>query len=659
LYKILGMLFSKFTIPNRYKLLIGFSKWFLLFSFIIRILFMIWNRSEVSFSLISLFKTFGLGLFFDIGVLSFIWFFSTLYLLFLPKKWIGSLVDKVFIYSFFSLTLLILVFTFFAEITFWDEFKSRFNFVAVDYLIYTFEVVQNINQSYPLVILIPSMLFIAFLVFYYFYKLHHFKDVFQDKIPFSIRVVPFITSLTVVLVYVFFVTNADAEWSKNRFNNEISKAGIYSFFAELRNNKLDFPTFYSTISTQKAFLTVRHDLADANSNYLRNDFSIKRQIINSKQSNQTPNVVFILMESLSAEFMKEFGNDKAITPFMDELAQRSLLFTNLYATGNRTVRGMEAITLSIPPTPGSSIVKRPDNANLFTISNVFNAKNYQCNFFYGGDGYFDNMNAFYGGNGFDIYDRGRGSILSDAIKTTRHNIEDDEVTFENAWGVCDEDIYNKMIKVADEQYAKGKPFFNFVMTTSNHKPYTYPDKKIVIPSGTGRNGAVQYSDFALKKLFEAAKNKPWFHNTIFILVADHCASSASKDEIDVKNYHIPAIIYGASIPTLKVDKLCSQIDLFPTLFSLLKWNYTSDFYGKDVLNESFEERTFMGTYLKLAMMKNDHSVMILSNQKKEHQYIWNPKDNSLQNVPIQQDFKEETISYYQTADYLFTNHRLN
>lgn len=248
------MLFSKFAIPNRYKLLLGFSKWFLLFSFIIRIIFIIWSRLEVSLSLIPLFKTFGLGLFFDIGVLSFIWFFSTLYLLILPKKWIGSLLDKTFIYSFFSLTLLILVFTFFAEITFWDEFKSRFNFVAVDYLIYTFEVVQNINQSYPLVILIPSMLFIAFLVFYYFYKLHHFKDVFQDKIPFSIRVVPFITSLTVVLVYVFFVTNADAEWSKNRFNNEISKAGIYSFFAELRKINLIFQLSTRPFLHKKRFL---------------------------------------------------------------------------------------------------------------------------------------------------------------------------------------------------------------------------------------------------------------------------------------------------------------------------------------------------------------------------------------------------------------------
>jgi phosphoglycerol transferase MdoB-like AlkP superfamily enzyme len=652
------MLLPKITISNRYKLLVGFSNWFLLFSFVIRVIFTIWNSKEVSLSLISMLKTVGFGLFFDIGVLSFIWVFSTFYLLILPKKWIGSLLDKVFIYTFFSLTILILVFTFFAEITFWDEFKSRFNFVAVDYLIYTFEVVQNINQSYPLIILIPSMIFITFLVFYYFVKRNYFKMVFQDKIPFSLRIVPFVATITISLTYVFFVSNADAEWSKNRFNNEISKAGIYSFFAELRNNKLDFPTFYTTISNRDAFINVRADLQENNSSYLANGFSIKRNINDSTEINQNPNVIFILMESMSAEFMKEFGNDTAITPFMDELAQKSLFFSALYATGNRTVRGMEAVTLSIPPTPGSSIVKRPDNANLFTISNVFKERNYQCNFFYGGDGYFDNMNAFYGGNGFDIYDRGRGSILSDAIKTTRHNIEDKEVTFENAWGVCDEDIYNKMIKVADEQYSKRKPFFNFVMTTSNHKPYTYPDKKIAIPSGTGRNGAVQYADFSLKLLFEEAKNKPWFKNTIFILVADHCASSAGKDEIDVKNYHIPAIIYGPSIPIQKVDKLCSQIDLFPTLFSLLHWDYTSDFYGKNILNENFEQRAFMGTYLKLAMMKKNHAVMILSNQKKEHQYRWNPSTNSLLNVPMQQDFKNQTIAFYQSADYLFTNHRL-
>lgn len=619
---------------------------------------MIWNRSEVSFDFLSILKTFGIGLLFDVGVLSFIWVVSTFYLLLMPKKLIGSSIDKGLIYVLSGITLLVLMFTFFAEITFWDEFKSRFNFVAVDYLIYTYEVVQNINQSYPLIILIPSMLFLSFLVFYYFIKKNYFRTVFQDKSSVITRILPFVASVIVSSVYVFFINNADAEFSKNRYTNEISKAGIYSFFAELRNNKLDFPTFYTTVSNEIAFSSTRDSLAEDNATFVVKDFSIKRKISDSLAINSKPNVVLILMESMSAEFMKEFGNNLSITPFMDELAQNSLFFTNLYATGNRTVRGMEALTLSIPPTPGSSIVKRPNNADLFTISNVFKEKNYRCNFFYGGDGYFDNMNAFFGGNGFDIYDRGRGSILSDAIKTTRNNIDDEEVTFENAWGVCDEDIYSKMIKIADEHYAKEMPFFNFVMTTSNHKPYTYPDKKIIIASGTGRNGAVQYADFALKQFFEQVKNKPWYKNTVFIIVADHCASSAGKDEIDVKNYHIPAIIFGQSIPVQKVDKLCSQIDLFPTLFSLLHWNYTSNFYGKNVMNQNFEQRAFMGTYLKLALMKKDHSVMILSNQKKEHQYKWNPNDNQLSSVPIQLPFKEQTISFYQTADYLFTNNQL-
>ena len=575
----------------------------------------------------------------------------------MPKKWIGSIVDKSLIYFFFTLTVLLFVFTFFAEITFWDEFKCRFNFVAVDYLIYTFEVVKNINESYPLVILIPAMLLITFGILFVFKKRGSFRETFSTKTPFKTRIIPFIIALLIAGFYVAYIKNADAEWSENRYTNEISKAGIYSFFAELRNSKLDYETFYETLPTDEAFAIVRANLKNPQTKFDADSISIRRTISDSLASEQRPNVVFVLMESMSANFMREFGNDKAITPFMDKLAQESLLFSNLYATGTRTVRGMEAVTLSIPPTPGSSIVKRPNNANLFTIASVFKQKNYQCNFFYGGDGYFDNMNAYFGGNGFDIYDRGRGSILSDEIKAKRYTISDNEVTFENAWGACDEDMYKKLIAVADKYHAEKKPFLNFVMTTSNHRPFTYPDKKIAIPSGTSRNGAVQYADFALQQLFEKSKNKPWFKNTIFVVIADHCASSAGKDEIDVANYHIPAMIYGANIKPEKIEKLCSQIDVFPTLFGLLNWNYESNFYGQDVRTTSFEPRAFLGTYLKLGYMKNDE-IMILSNQKKKHFYKWNKETNGLNKIPMNNSFSKEAISWYQTADYLFTHKKL-
>lgn len=620
---------------------------------------MFWQLSEIDITVFNLLKILSFGLLFDIGVLSFLFVISTLYILLVPKKYIGSIVDKIFIYFGFLVTLLIFVFTFFAEITFWEEFKCRFNFVAVDYLIYTFEVVQNIHESYPLYILIPSMLIITGIIYFYFVKNDFFNKTFTTKISFKNRIIPFLFSVALMLFYLFSISNSNADWSKNRYNNEISKAGIYSFFAELRNNKLDFKTFYNSISDELAFQLVRNNLKEENARFLANEFSIKRKIKDSLDSDLKPNVVFILMESMSASFMTEFGNEKKITPFLDSIANKSLFFKNLQATGNRTVRGMEAVTLSIPPTPGQSIVKRPNNSNLYTISNVFKSKNYQCNFFYGGDGYFDNMNAFYGGNGFDIYDRGRGSVLSDKIKTTRHNIDDNEVTFENAWGICDEDIYNKMIKVADEYHKKKKPFLNFVMTTSNHRPYTYPENKINIPSGTGRDGAVKYSDFALQQMLKKVKNKPWFKNTIFVFVADHCASSAGKDEIDVENYHIPAIIYGQNlIQPQKVTKLCSQIDVFPTLFGQLHWSYTSNFFGTDVLSKNYQERALIGTYLKLALQK-DKVITILSNKKTNTRYNWYKESNKLKVVPNNKTELNETISWYQTADYLYLNNKLN
>lgn len=647
----------QFQLPKRFKLLFDFSIWFLLFSLLLRVILIVWQFSEVNHSVFGLLKTILCGVFFDLGVLSFVWLISSFYLLLMPKKWIGSVVDKTLIYFFFTLTLLIFIFTFFAEITFWDEFKCRFNFVAVDYLIYTFEVVNNINESYPLVFLIPAMLLITFGILFVFKKRGSFSETFSTKISFKTRIILFVTAIVVAGFYVAFIKNADAEWSENRYTNEISKAGIYSFFAELRSSKLDYETFYEKISTKEAFAITRGNLKNPQTKFEADSISIRRNITDSLASEQRPNVVFVLMESMSANFMREFGNDKTITPFMDKLAQESVLFSNLYATGTRTVRGMEAVTLSIPPTPGSSIVKRPNNTNLFTIASVFKQKNYQCNFFYGGDGYFDNMNAYFGGNGFDIYDRGRGSILSDEIKAKRYTISDDEVTFENAWGACDEDMYNKLIKVSDKYHAEKKPFLNFVMTTSNHRPFTYPDKKIAIPSGTSRNGAVQYADFALQQLFEKAKDKPWFKNTIFVVIADHCASSAGKDEIDVANYHIPAMIYGANIKPEKISKLSSQIDVFPTLFGLLNWNYESNFYGQNVRDISFEPRAFLGTYLKLGYMKNDE-IMILSNQKKKHFYKWNKETNGLNKIQMNESFLKEAISGYQTADYLFTHKKL-
>lgn len=628
-------------------------------STLIRLIFVVWVFKEIDLSFFKIANTFLIGFLFDLGTVSFFALPYALYLLLLPRRWHGSIFDRIVTWFAYSLGLVIFLFSFFAEITFWEEFKNRFNFIAVDYLIYTYEVVKNINESYPIPLLVSGILILTAVLLFITVRMGIFKKTFQSESTFGEKLFPTLLVFGTVLVFALFVKNKDAEQFENRYNNEIAKTGIYSFFAAFQNNELSFTDFYKTLPVNEAFTEVKNEFKKRGDSLLFPEKELIYRNISNTDSlpEERPNVIFICVESLSAKFLGSFGNTENITPTLDSLANHSLFFTNLFATGTRTVRGMEAITLSIPPTPGRSIVKRENNQQLFTIGEVFRQKGYNRNFFYGGDGYFDNMNSFFGGNGFNIVDRGRGFLLDASITTTRTNIEDDEVTFENAWGIADEDIYNKVIKVADEAHSVGKPFFDFVMTTSNHRPYTYPEGKIDIPSGSGRSGAVKYTDYAIGEFLKKARQKEWFKNTVIIIMADHCASSAGRQELDVKNYHIPALILNLpNTPPLKIDKMASQIDIFPTLFSLLNWNYNSNLYGTDILKMKPEEaRAFVGTYRKLGLLKGNDKVMVLGDKKVSNFYQWNRETNEL--LPLKEDetFLKEIISNYQTADYLFSN----
>jgi len=648
--------------PMRFTLFKAYIGLFLILSFIVRCSFFIWNFSEVDKEAFTLIETFGIGFLFDIATISFFAIPYLAYLLFFPKRFYGSIVDKIITYFGFSIGVLIIFFSFFGEFTFWDEFQRRYNFIAVDYLIYTYEVVKNINESYPLPILISAMLVLVLTSIFIVYRFGYFNKMFKSETTFKPKLIASFPWIIIVVISMLFITNKQADFSENRYNNELAKSGIYSFFAAFRNNELPYNEFYKTIPKEEAFKTVKASLLNSKNAFGNaNINSIYRTILNTDSISKSikPNVIFICIESLSGDFLKEFGNKSNITPTLDSLANKSLFFKNLYATGTRTVRGMEAITLSIPPTPGRSIVKRKNNQDLFTIGEVFKQKGYERNFFYGGDGYFDNMNTYFGGNGFNIVDRGRGFLLDKNITTTRTNIEDDEVTFENAWGVCDMDIYNKVLKEADKAYVTGKPFFDFVMTTSNHKPYTYPEGKIDIPSGTGRNGAVKYTDYAIGQFIKKAQQKPWFKNTVFVIMSDHCASSAGRWELDVKNYHIPALIFN--LPNQqpeKINKLASQIDVFPTLFSALHWNYKSNLFGNDIMSmQPQDERAFIGNYRKLGYLK-DNKILILDEQKNANFYSWNPSDNSLTTIPSEESFEKKSISFYEVSDDLYRNEGL-
>lgn len=559
-------------------------------------------------------------------------------LLFLPKHR-----DKIrywlFAFVMFLFVVLILQ-NAISEYFFWNEFGVKYNFIAVNYLVYTNEVIGNIMESYPVVPLFSGLFIIAGIVTYFILKeSRSYIDsipTFVEKIKISgIYFVLFGLSL---LAIPFLATK---ENSQNIFSNELQSNGIYKFYLAFMNSELDYFKFYKTLPEKEVYAMLGQQIPG-----LTGESTLRE--IKSVAAENHKNVVLITIESYSADFMKTYGNDKNITPFLDSLATKSLLFTNFYASGNRTVRGLEAVTLCIPPTAGESVVKRQDNKDKFSTGSVFKAKGYRVKYLYGGDAFFDNMEDFFSANGYDIVDK----------KT----LLPQEITFSNVWGVCDEDMANKAIRVMNEEARTGQPFFNHWMTVSNHRPFTYPNNKIDIPGDVkSREGGVKYTDYALNKFFTMAKKQPWFANTVFVIVSDHCASSAGKTELPVDKYRIPAMIYSPGfIQPQRYTNLMSQIDIMPTLFGLLNFNYQSKFFGQDVLKTDYKPRALIGTYQDLGMIKDNVLTIISPKQEvKQFELTLLPKAGVEPDFQIYYDQKplkkertdlvHETISYYQVA----------
>ena len=547
-----------------------------------------------------------------------------------------------------------------SEYFFWNEFGIRYNFIAVDYLIYTTEVIGNIMESYPVVPLFSGVFVVVLALTIFLYK----KTIATlETIPNLKEKGLFLGGYVALFLLSLWATpKFDEIKSNNVFVQEIRANGVYKFYYAFTHSELDFFQFYPTLPEEEARSTFFSNFMIPYPGFgecgFRN-FAPIRELpypVEGEDDEQHKNVVLISVESLSAEFMAAYGNTEGITPFLDSLAQKSIFLTNLYATGNRTVRGLEALTLCVPPTPGESIVKRKDNKNKFTTGSVFKSKGYSVKYLYGGYSYFDNMKDFFGGNGYEIVDR--------------DNFTPEEITFANIWGVSDEDMARKAIKEMNAQAKTGKPFFNHWMTVSNHRPFTYPEGRIDIPgTAKSRQGGVKYTDYALKLFFELAKKESWFKDTVFVIVADHCASSAGRTELPLDRYRIPCLIYADFLEAEQIDKLASQIDVMPTVMELLNFSYESKFLGQNIRTWYYQPRAYIATYRELGYLTPD-TLSIIKPLREQIQYKIVPEaEQPKVELPIfyqqlkvaQPDGKlmKKCISAYETTYFLLKNGELD
>lgn len=530
-----------------------------------------------------------------------------------------------------------------AEFFFFQEFDARFNLVAVDYLIYPHEVLINIWETYPVlpVLLVVGVMAAGILKLLW----PAWRQGLEQHPPLRSRLLWALGhGLLATLVALSFSTDT-LSFSSNRVSNELLANGISSLFRAFHTNELNFPAYYRTMEPDQAFSLLRQELGQGSGAFASTDIQDLRQLHAAQAKGLgSLNVVVIVEESMGAGFVGAYGDDRGLTPNFDALSRQGLLFANAYATGTRTVRGLEAISASFPPIPSESIIKRPGSEGISTWGRVMAEQGYQTSFLYGGYGLFDNMNHFFGSNGFALSDR--SDIPSPG--------------FANIWGVSDEDLLGHALDYFDTQAKSGQPFFSIIMSTSNHTPYTFPEGVEGVPAkGGGRMAGIRYADYALGRFFAQAPEHDWFANTVFVVVADHDARVYGRAQVPLKHYRIPLLVYAPSlIAPQVVETATSQMDIAPTVLGLLGLPYTAPFFGEDVLHLAPGQihPILVNHNHDVALLAGDRLVVLGLNRATDS-YHYDGAADRLEAIPADQGLLDLATAYYQGAFDLFQSHR--
>lgn len=510
----------------------------------------------------------------------------------------------------------------FVEYFFFEEFDARFNHVALDYVLFPGEVVGNVWESYPVPLYVGLALLGGAALAYVVQRFLRGSTVAPRAWP--RRVLGASAALGAGVAAVVLLCVIPPRASGDRATDEVTANGLVQLVRAYQTAGLDYASYYRTVPEPELAALAKSevglpDLADP----ARTFRAVERRA-------KPLDVVVVLGESFGSEFVGSLNGPKNCTPGLDRWSKNGLYLTNVVPTGNRTVRGLEGVLCSFVPLPGDSIWKRDKSDDVASIARVLKADGYRTEFVYGGDGAFDGMKSFALRNGWDQFHE--DSLVGDSSFP--------EDAFRTIWGVADETMFDALLERQRAAARDGVRFFGTALTVSNHKPYLTPDSsmtglrgdKLVAaawqaavllalsvlawrwfsrrgktaatatvlavvwpaflvaawtkaqPRDT-RENAVRYADRALAEYLDRAKAEGLLEHTVVLFVGDHGARVYGSEEIPAASYRVPALIVApdAQYAGKTIPRLCSQVDLAPTLLSIAGIDYAAPFFGSDML----------------------------------------------------------------------------
>ncbi len=488
--------------------------------------------------------------------------------------------------------------------SFVTQFDSRPNVLFLEYLDHPKEVAATLWATQKLPLTLAFMLCV-FVVWFFGRKIKAMNAAMQPaSLVTVVLAAPLLIFLCVAMVRSTLdhrpVNASTVALSKDPLVNELALSSAYTvlYAAYEIRHEAEGGFRYAEIDDDVAVQRVREGMMIEPEDFVSKQLPTLHNQQASRQAGGKKNLVIILEESLGAEFVGALGG-LDLTPNLDRMASEGLWFSNLYATGTRSVRGIEAVVSGFTPTPARSVVKLgKSQRDFFTLGQLLTNAGYDTSFLYGGEAQFDNMRRFFMNNGF-------GRVVD------KNDYENP--VFIGSWGVSDEDLFNRAHK--EFSAAGDKPFFSLLFSSSNHSPFEFPDGRITLydKEKATVNNAVKYADYALGSFFKKARKSDYWNNTVFLVVADHNSRTYGPEVVPVDRFHVPAVILGGSIKKSVYRPIASQIDLGPTLLSLIGVSAQHPMIGHDLTRADMQDyvgRAIMQYNATQAYMEGDQLIVL-------------------------------------------------